>query len=316
MVNQRMVRAQDGAGYGAVVRARALGPIEAAKRGAIAFVLRSVATDSRRSPHTGATRYAAGKVPIPAFALSVPDADQIERLNALGEKVRLHLFSSASYNTETHSQNIIGDIRGSERPDEVIVLGAHMDSWDLGTGAIDDAAGGAIITAAAKLIGDLPGKPRRTIRVVLFGSEEIPQPGDQKLGGPSYVAARQADLGKHIITGESDFGADRVYAVALPPGSFESPFGLSLMRVLTPIGVLASKASSRDAGTDVDPMVEAGVPSFLLLQDGTRYFDLHHSADDTLDKIDRAQLDQNVAAWVSLVYLAAQSDVDFRAISK
>jgi Zn-dependent M28 family amino/carboxypeptidase len=312
MVNQRMVRAQDGSGYGAVVRARALGPIEAAKRGAIAFVLRSVATDSRRLPHTGAARYSSGKVPIPAFALSVPDADQIERLHALGEKVRLHLFSSASYDVNAHSQNIIGDIPGREKPDEVIVLGAHMDSWDLGTGAVDDAAGAAIIAAAAKLVGDLPGKPRRTIRVVMFGSEEIPQPSDQKLGGPSYVKARQADMSKHIITGESDFGADHVYAVALPPGAFESPFGLSLMRVLTPIGVLRSKASSRDAGTDVEPMVEAGVPAFLLLQDGNRYFDLHHSADDTLDKIDRTQLDQNVAAWVSLVYLAAQSDVDFR----
>jgi Zn-dependent M28 family amino/carboxypeptidase len=316
MVNQRMVRAQDGAGYGPVVRARALGPIEAARRGAIAFLLRSVATDSRRSPHTGATRYADGKVPVPAFALSVPDADQIERLSALGEKVRVHLFSSASYVADAHSQNIMGDIRGGERPDEVIVLGAHMDSWDRGTGAIDDGAGTAIIAAAAKLIGDLPGKPRRTIRVVMFGSEEIPQPDNKKLGGPSYVQAHQGELAQHIITGESDFGADKIYAVALPPKTFESPFGLSLMRVLTPIGILRSKTSSADAGTDVEPMVDAGVPSFLLLQDGTRYFDLHHSPDDTLDKIDRSQLDQNVAAWVTLAYLAAQSDVDFRAIAK
>ena len=315
MVNQRMVRAQDGAGYGPVVRARALGAIEAAKRGAIAFLLRSVATDSRRLPHTGAARFAGGKIPVPAFALSVPDADQIERLAALGEKVRVHLFSSASYVADAHSQNIIGEIRGGERPDEVIVLGAHMDSWDLGTGAIDDAAGTAIIAAAGKLIGDLPGKPRRTVRVVMFGSEEIPQPDEKKLGGPSYIATRTADLPKHIITGESDFGADRVYAVALPQNSFASPFGVSLMKVLTPIGVIPSQASSKDAGSDVAPMVKAGVPSFVLLQDGSHYFDLHHSADDTLDKIDRAQLNQNVAAWVSLVYLAAQSDADFREIS-
>jgi Zn-dependent M28 family amino/carboxypeptidase len=315
MVNQRMVRAQDGAGYGPVVRARAMGPVEAAKRGAIGFVLRSVSTNTARLPHTGGTLYSGSKVPIPAFAIAVPDADQIERLSAMGEKVRLHLFSSASYTAEAHSQNIMGDIRGGEKPDEVIVLGAHMDSWDLGTGAVDDAAGTAIITAAAKLIGDLPGKPRRTIRVVMFGSEEIPQPEGIKKGGPSYVAAHQGELAKHIITGESDFGAGRIYAVALPEKTFESPYGLSLMRVLTPIGVLRSKASSRDAGTDVEPMVEAGVPSFLLLQDGTHYFDLHHSADDTLDKIDRAELDQNVAAWVSVAYLAAQSDVDFRALN-
>jgi carboxypeptidase Q len=316
MINQRMVRAQNGDGYGPVVRARALAGIEAAKRGAVAYVMRSVGTDNNRSAHTGATRYSGGKVPIPAFALSVPDADQIERLIGYGEKVRVRLFSSASYNTDARSQNVVADIRGGDRPDEVIVLGAHLDSWDLGTGAIDDGAGCAIIAAAAKLIGDLPGKPRRTVRVVLFGSEEIPQPGDKPmLGGPSYVQARKADLGKHIITGESDFGADRIYGVALPPHTFESPYGQSLMRVLTPIGVLASKESPGEGGTDVGPMVEAGVPAFLLQQDGMHYFDLHHTANDTLDKIDRTQFDQNVAAWVSLVYLAAQSDVDFRAIA-
>lgn len=315
MINQRTVRAQDGAGYGVTGRARAIGPAEADRRGAVAFILRSVGTDSHRMPHTGTTRYTSGKVPIPSFAISSPDADQIQRLIGYGEKVRLRLFSSASYVADARSQNVVAEIRGGTKPDEVIVLGAHLDSWDLGTGAIDDAAGCAIITAAAKLIGDLPGRPRRTVRVVLFGSEEVAQPDEKPLGGPSYVLARKADLAKHIITGESDFGADRVYEVALPAQAMGSPFGLSLMKVLTPIGVLSSRDSPGRGGTDVGPMVDAGVPAFLLKQDGMRYFDLHHTADDTLDKVDRAQLDQNVAAWVSLAYLAAQSDVDFRALA-
>jgi carboxypeptidase Q len=314
VVTQRTVRSADGDGYVATGNGRRSGPIEAAKRGAVAYMLRSLGTDSHRFPHTGGTRFDAGKVPIPAFALSNPDVDQLERLAALGEKVRVRLFSTASY-VNTHSQNVIADIRGDERPDEVIVLGAHLDSWDLGTGAIDDAAGCAIVTAAAKLIGDMPNKPRRTVRVVLFGSEEVSQPDSKPLGGPSYVLARKANLGKHVITGESDFGADRVYAVALPSRTAESPFGRSLMRVLTPIGVLPSDDPPGRGGADVGPMVDEGVPAFLLKQDGTNYFDLHHTADDTLDKIDKEQLSQNVAAWVSLTWLVAESDVDFRALA-
>jgi carboxypeptidase Q len=312
VVTQRTVRSVDGDGYSFAGKSRRVGPVEAAKRGAVAYMLRSLGTDSSRFPHTGGTFYQDGKVPVPAFALSNVDADQIERLLALGEKVRVRLFSTASYVKDTHSQNVIADIRGYERPDEVIVLGAHLDSWDLGTGALDDASGCAIVTAAAKLIGDLPRKPRRTVRVVLFGSEEVSQPDSKPLGGPSYVLAYKDQLAKHIVTGESDYGADRVYAVALPPRAAESPFGQSLIRVLTPIGVLPSDDSPGRGGVDVGPMVDAGVPAFLLKQDGTRYFDLHHTADDTLDKVDPKQLSQNVAAWVALTWLVADSDVNFR----
>jgi carboxypeptidase Q len=312
VVTQRTVRSADGDGYVAAGRGRRMGPVEAAKRGAVAYMLRSLGTDSHRFPHTGATFYQDGRVPVPAFALANPDADQLERLTALGEKVRVRVYSGSSYVTNAHSQNVVADVRGAERPDEVIVLGCHLDSWDQGTGAIDDAAGCAIITAAAKLIRDMPEKPRRTVRVVLFGSEEVSQPDKKPLGGPSYVLARRNELAKHIITGESDFGADRVYAVALPPRAAESPFGLSLMRVLTPIGVLPSDDHPGRGGADVGPMVDEGVPAFLLKQDGTRYFDLHHTADDTLDKIDREQLSQNVAAWVALTWMIADSEVEFR----
>jgi acetylornithine deacetylase/succinyl-diaminopimelate desuccinylase-like protein len=315
MVAQRMVRAQDGAGYSAAVGARTDGPHEAAARGAIAFLLRSVGTDSHRIAHTGTTRYVNGRVPIPAFALSAPDAEQIERIAALGQAVRVRLFSSASYVPGAHSQNVVGEVRGRERPQEVVLLGAHLDSWDQGTGAIDDGTGTAIITAAAKLIRDLPHRPRRTVRVVLFGSEEVaqPEPPGSAFGGHAYASNHQAELASHILAGESDFGADRVYELALPRGITDSEFARQALRVLTPIGVLLSSRAPEDVGTDVGPAVEAGVPGFQLNQDGMRYFDIHHTPDDTIDKIDRAQLDQNVAAWAALVWLAADGDVDFRA---
>jgi Zn-dependent M28 family amino/carboxypeptidase len=314
MVAQRMVRAQDGAGYSAAVVGRTDGPNEAAQRGAIAYLLRSVGTDSHRLAHTGTTRYVDGRVPLPAVALSAPDADQIERIAALGQTVRVRLFSGASYVSDAHSQNVIAEVRGRERPQEVVLLGAHLDSWDQGTGAIDDGAGTAIVTAAAKLIRDLPQRPRRTVRVVLFGSEEVaqPTPPGHTFGGQSYVVNHRAELASHVLAGESDLGTDRVYAFALPGTVAQGEFARTLLRILTPIGVLASDRPPEDVGADVTPTVEAGVPGFALSQDGMTYFDIHHTPDDTLDKVDRAQLDQNVAAWAALAWLAADSDVDFR----
>ncbi|MEP7246241.1 MAG: M20/M25/M40 family metallo-hydrolase [Gammaproteobacteria bacterium] len=311
MIAFHMPRTQDGSGYGTAVAGRALGPIEAAKRGAIGFAIRSMATGGHRLAHAGATRFAEGRVPIPAFAFSEPDSDQIERLVRLGEKVRVRLTSGATYVANAHSQNVIGDIRGSTRPSEIIVLGAHLDSWDLGTGAIDDAAGTAIITAAARLIRDAPRKPQRTVRVVLFGSEEITQPTDVLLGNRTYAEGQKSQLASHILAGESDFGADRIYSVGLPKGMADSAFAHTLARVLAPLGIITA-APPEDGGADVAPLGQAGVPLFALNQDGTHYFDYHHTADDTLDKIQPEALSQNVAAWVSLAWLAADSEVSFR----
>ncbi|CAN5250684.1 M28 family metallopeptidase [soil metagenome] len=304
---------QDGSGYGPLTRIRGAGPNEAAKKGALAFIMRSAGSDEHRMPHTGTTRYVDGKVPIPGFALSAPDADQLSRLVALGEPVRIHL-SSTAHTYETTSQNVIADVPGTARPDEVVVLGSHMDSWDLGTGAIDDGAGGAITIAAAKAILD-KGGAERTVRVVLFGSEEVAQPTDTGNGGGAYLRSLSpAELANHVFTGESDFGADRIFKLGLPVGAQTSDFAKIVGRVLFPIGVLPSAQPELHGGSDIGPIVEAGVPVFGLNQDGTRYFDLHHTADDTLDKIDPAQMTQNVAAWTALVWLAADSDVDFRAM--
>ena len=313
MVAYRMVRMQDGAGYGPGFAARADGPAEAARRGAIAYLMRSLGTDNHRIAHTGTTRYVDGRVPVPCFALSNPDADQIERIAALGETVRVKLFSGASYVTGAQSQDVVADVRGRDKSPGVVLIGGHLDSWDQGTGAIDDGTGTAIMVAAAKLIRDLPHKPRRTVRVVLFGSEEVAQPVAPfgAFGGHAYADNHKAELPTHVIAGESDFGADRVYSVALPAAVANSDFSRAVARVLAPIGVLMAREPAQGE-TDIGPSVEAGVPAFDMRQDGTRYFDIHHTPDDTLDKIDRQQLDQNVAAWAALVWLAADSDVDFR----
>ncbi|WP_292229152.1 M28 family peptidase [Brevundimonas sp.] len=305
---------QDGSGYGPQTRVRGAGPGVAAAKGAAAFILRSVGSDENRLPHTGTTQYVDGKATVPSFALSAPDADQVSRLIALGEPVRLRLSSTAR-TYQTHSQNVIGDLPGATRPDEIIVLGSHMDSWDQGTGAIDDAAGGAITIAAAKAIAASGQRAARTIRVVLYGSEEVAQPTRETgNGGGVYARNQGAAVEKHIIAGESDFGADRVYALRLPAGAQGSDFQKAANRVLYPIGVLSSSQVETEGGVDVGPLGPLGVPFFGLAQDGTRYFDLHHTANDTLDKIDPAQLSQNVAAWAGLVWLIADSEVDFRAL--
>ena len=314
MVATHMVRTQDGDGYGPAVAGRVQGPGAAAKAGAIAFLLRSVGTDSHRLPHTGTTLYVDGKVPLPCFALSAPDADQLERIVALGHAPRVHLFSGASYVLDAQSQNVIADVKGTAKPEEFVLLGAHLDSWDQGTGAIDDGTGTAIVAAAGKLIRDLPHRPKRTVRIVLFGSEEVAQPvkpgGD--FGGNSYATTHQAELPRHVLAGESDLGTERIYSLALPPAVLRGEFANAVFRVLGPLGILAAARPPKDAGADIAPSAAAGVPVFLLQQDATRYFDLHHTADDTLDKVDRTQLDQNVAAWVALVWLAADSDLNFR----
>jgi hypothetical protein len=315
VVTQRMVRTQDAEGYGDAVGARTDGPKEAAQRGAVAFMLRSVGTDSHRMAHTGTTRYINATVPLPSFALSNPDADQLERIVALGQIPRVHLYSGASYVPGAHSQNVVADVKGTRRAKEVVLLAAHLDSWDQGTGAVDDGTGTAIIVAAAKLIRDLPHRPARTVRVVLFGSEEIAQPnapfGD--FGGNAYAASHLSELPGHVLAGESDLGADRVYSLALPAAVAKGGFQQVTERVLAPLGVLAVAQPAEEGGADVEPVARAGVPVFSMNQDATRYFDLHHTPDDTLDKVDRAQLDQNVAAWAAFVWLAADSDVDFRA---
>ena len=306
VVTQPMTRTQTGEGYGAAVAARGRGASEAAKRGAVAFLMRSVSTSDSRLAHTGGTRYADDAPKIPAAALGVPDAELLERLAARGP-VRVKLNLASTVDPKGVAWNISGEIAGSGKPEEVIVIGGHLDSWDPGTGAIDDASGIAITTAAAKLIGDLPKHPRRTIRVVMWGSEES--------GGSSeaYLAAHKDELPNIVMASESDLGADSIYALMLPKDALKQPSLAELATVLAPLKIFVSRDPAPFGGADVEGLQEAGVPVFTLRQSALRYFDLHHSADDTLDKVDPVQLNQNVAAWAALLYMLADSDADFRA---
>jgi hypothetical protein len=308
VVTQHMVRAQDGSGYGAANPIRRLGPSEAAKRGAVAYLLRSLGTDSHRLPHTGALNYEDGAPRIPAAALAIPDAEQLERLAAKGP-VRVRLLLTPTVQANASSWNVVGEIKGRERPDEIVLIGGHLDSWDLGTGATDDGAGVAIVFGAARLIAGLPQRPGRTIRVVLFGAEEM------NFSGAAYAQAHEAEAGKIVVAGEADFGARNVYSVQLPGAAAGSDFGRMLERIITPLGANLDRRPALGGGDDIRELQKAGVPVVSLRQDGSDYFDTHHTADDTLDKIDPKQLDQAVAVWSAFTYLAAVSDVNFRSLA-
>ena len=304
LVNQPMTRTQDGSGYGAAVAAR-YAPSEASRRGAIAYLTRSISTGTARAPHTGATMYAADAPKIPAAALGVPDADLIEHMAARGP-VRLHLLLQ-SHMVDTTAWTISGDVAGSTHPDQLIVVGGHIDSWDPGTGAIDDGAGVAISAAAAHLIAQLPHHPARTIRVVFWGSEETGG------SGQAYLDMHKSELDKIVLAGESDLGSDNVYKLELPPGAATKADLLPLSSILAPLKVIVATTPAMDAGSDVENIQHAGVPVLALSQDANRYFDYHHSADDTLAIVRRDELNQNVAAWAATLDMVADSDLNFRA---
>lgn len=307
VVTQPMTRTQDGAGYGAINKIRGYGPGEAAERGATAYLLRSLGTDGRRYAHTGGTYYQTNAPQIPAAALSASDAEQLERLAAKGGPVRIKLILTPRDLGTVTSQNVIAEIKGREKPDEIVLLGAHLDSWDLGTGAIDDGAGVAIIMGAAKLIRDLPQPPRRTLRIVLFGSEE---PG--LFGGDNYATRHKAEFGRHVIVAEPDFGQGPVYGFQTGVADPDEPSLKRIRAALANLNVIAADNQSKGS-SDVEALAEAGVPAATLQLDGTDYFDLHHTAEDTLDKIAPSRINQSTAAFAVFAYLAAELGGDYRA---
>lgn len=311
-LDYRMPRMESGFGYGVATAGRSEGPTLAAARGALAFLMRSASTAEDREPHTGLTRYAGSWAPLPAFALSPADADQLARLVALGP-TRIELQGQAAQRRAS-SQNVIAEVGGSAAAGEVVLIGAHLDSWDLGTGAQDDGAGVAIVTAAAKLIRDHPRRPRRTIRLVLFGAEEVSQPvaPGGLFGGHAYARSVGSDAAAHVVASESDLGSGRIVGIDLPSGDAASPFAQAAARLLLPLGILVEGEVPPHGGADMMPLQAAGVPVFLLKQDASRYFDVHHAATDTLDTVDKADLAQNVAAWASFVWLIADGTMSFR----
>lgn len=307
LITNRMARFRDGRGYGPAVGARSQGAVEAARKGAVAVLIRSIGTSSDRFAHTGTMRYADDVARIPAAALSNPDADLLEHMLARGKPVRLKLDIGAETLGEYTSYNVIGEIRGRELPEEVVTIGGHLDSWDQGTGAIDDGAGVAITFAAGAMIGRLEQAPRRTVRVIAYANEE-----QGLYGGKAYAEARAAagQIGEHQIGAESDFGAGRIYALHAGVAGNAWPVIERIGQVLAPLGIATEKGVG-GPGPDVGPIVAKGAPWAQLAQDGTDYFDYHHTPNDTLDKIDPAALDQQVAAYAVLAYLAAETEVDF-----
>ncbi|WP_300396480.1 M20/M25/M40 family metallo-hydrolase [uncultured Sphingobium sp.] len=297
-VDHGMGATQDGSSYGYYGAARRQGPSIASKKGAIAILIRSIGTDHHRVPHTGVQMWADGATPIPAAALSVPDAEQLVRVVKRGQPVKVHLTLTSKMLMDQPSGNVVAEIPGSDPAAGVVVAACHLDSWDQGTGAIDDATGCGIAAASALQVAKA-GQPRRTIRVLMAGAEEVG--GD---GARAYFKAHRTE--RHALAMESDFGADRVWRVdfKLPQG--HDDLAKRIAMALAPLGIGAGRQEA-GGGADIAPLVKAGVPVIDLQQDGTRYFDLHHTPDDTLDKVDVAQLRQNVAAWAVTLNLVANA---------
>ena len=301
----RMQRGEDGSGYSRAVTVRGRGAAEAAKRGAIGVVIRSIGTDRNRLAHTGSLRSEAGDKPIPALAISNPDADLLEDLLATGRPVRLRMRNSSQWADSARSANDIGEIPGREKPREVVVLGAHLDCWDLGQGAHDDGAGVAIITAAAKLIGEARLKPRRTVRVVLFANEEFGLSGAR-----TYARDHASEAALHVLGMESDLGAFAPLGLHSRVPADRLPAIRAMQSVLEPLGV-QYRGNDATGDADVAQLAELGVPVCDLDTDASEYFDWHHTANDTFDKVDPALVRRNVACYAVLAWLAADHEAGF-----
>ncbi len=322
-ISQKMVRRRDGGGYSPAVSVRSNGAEIAGRKGAVALLIRSIGTDSDRFAHTGGgvsltqalldpemrkrgKTLSDGRLIvttlIPAAAVSNPDADQLDRLVALGQPVRIKLVLDVGLAGEYTGHNVIGDLIGRDKPGEFVLIGGHLDSWDPGTGAVDDGAGVAITMAAGALIAKLEQRPRRSIRVVAFANEE------QGLwGAQAYAKAHPDAAHTHVAAAESDFGAGLVYRFDSKVDSASMPLADAIGGFLAPLDIERG-GNAASGGPDIGPLGRIGVPIFELRQDGSDYFDLHHTANDTLDKIDPAKLRQNVAAYVTFAYLAAEAE--------
>lgn len=297
-ISHRMTPTQDGSQYGFAGPARWVGAGIAASKGAVATVIRSVGTDWHRNPHTGGTAFPEGVAPIPAGALSLPDAANLERMfaRAGGRAVTMKLTLTPRDLGTTTGGNVVGEITGRDPSLPPVLLACHLDSWWLGTGAFDDGAGCAIAAAAA-LNANMSGQPLRTIRVLFAGAEET------GLWGSNAYAAAHAD--EPIAAAlESDFGADRIWRFDSNFREDNPDLHARIARAVARFGV-SNGTDVATGGADINIARDQKTAIIDLQQDGTRYFDLHHTPDDTLDKIDSAQLRQNVAVWTQVAGILA-----------
>jgi hypothetical protein len=281
--------------YGEAVIYRVQGPKAAADAGASACLIRSVGGANYRLPHTGYSAPAA----IPAAALSAEDADLVEHLAKEG-RVRMHLTLTPQHLLDTSGFNVVADIKGTEHPEQVVIVSGHLDSWDLGRGAIDDGAGVAIAMETAQLIQKLGLKPRRTLRVIAWMDEE-----NGGGGHDAYAKAHAGELVHHLAAIESDSGAGHPLGFALKMSPEAVASLAPVLNVLRPMGASVVRTIDRSPGSDIEPLVKAGVPGIGLLQDSRTYFDYHHTAADTLDKVNAQDLRENGAAMAVMGFMLA-----------
>jgi len=287
-----------GPAYGQAVLYRAAGPSAAARLGAIATLVRSVGGAEYRLPHTGALRYAEDAPKIPAASVASEDADLITHLAGQG-RVRMRLVLTPETLPDAVSYNVVADLKGRENPEQIVVVSGHLDSWDLGTGALDDGAGCGMAMQAVQLIKQLRLRPRRTVRVVLWMNEE-----NGLMGARTYAIDHKNELVSHFAAIEADIGSGR-------PLGFNASGKPEILTMLQPLAtILQSQGAGitqlvAETGADISVIGAAGVPTFAPLQDTRTYFNYHHTAADTLDKVDPRDLQENCAVVAALTYTLA-----------
>jgi hypothetical protein len=293
--HQKAVAGQAGAAYGEVVRYRGSGAVEAAKLGAVGSLVRSTGDGAYRLPHTGSS----ADSPIPAGAVSAEDAGLIARLAERG-RVRIHLTLTSKVGAEAQGYNVVADLKGSEHPEQIVIVSGHLDSWDLGTGAIDDGAGVVVAMETAETIHKLNLHPKRTLRVIAWMNEEM-----GATGASTYAKDQESNVANHVAAIESDLGAEH-------PLGFHAKISDAAQKQLSPVlnalstfGGNLLQIVPQSPETDIEPLADKGVPVFGIWQNGVTYFTYHHTAADTLDKIDPEQLRENAACMAVLGYALA-----------
>ena len=294
--------------YEATVTYRWMGASHAARYGAVAALVRSITPVSLQTPHTGSMNYEANQPQIPTAAITIEAAEFLQRMNDRGEHPKLRLKMDAKFLPDAESANVVAELRGSKKPDEIVVIGGHLDSWDVGQGAHDDGGGCIVAWEALRLLKELGLTPRRTIRVVLFTNEE-----NGLRGGTAYLDAHRAEVGKHVLAIESDSGVYRPVGFGMGASA-----NLQVTSNLTEIakllsGIGADNIALEGGGADISPLMREKVPGVSLDVDGTHYFDIHHTEADTFDKVNPRELALCVAAMAVMAYTAADVPVNLSA---
>ena len=299
-----MPRLHDGTGYNTGGWLRTAGPSRAAKHGAVGFLIRSIATHTMRLAHTGALHYQDDAPQIPAAALSPPDGDQLHRLLEAGTPVRMAMELGCRPLHAGQSFNVIGEVPGTDLAEQIVLFGAHLDSWDGGRGAVDDGAGCVMALEVGRMLAGLAKRPRRTLRIALFANEEL-----GAAGGKAYAVAHEAQAAKHFVAMEADQGDGAPWALRMP--ARDSAAAKRLAAFLEPLRIKLDPGQAR-GGVDIGPIHGRGVPVVDIRQDATRYFDLQHSSNDVFENVVRDDLDATTGAFAATIALLTHMDESIR----